>query len=154
MNYLCNSRTKSLKKDKSACSAVSGTKTVRSPRPSVSPKMCEKGCFRTYYLGFRRNMCGRCPFRTFPLLGHSRLDRESRQPLVPEPPVAKTSSCASYRNICPLAKWGMEQLGAYKGDFATRTSDLKRGAGTVWRSAEGRRLHAGFSGLARCREGA
>ena len=73
---------------------------------------------------------------------------------IAEPPVAKTASCALNCDICPLEKWGLEQLGAYKGDFATRTSDLKRSVGKVLRSAEGRRLHAGFGGLARCREGA
>jgi hypothetical protein len=53
-----------------------------------------------------------------------------------------------------VAKWGMVRLSAYKGDFATRTLALMRNTGKVFRVAEGRRLHAGFSGLARCREGA
>ena len=50
-------------------------------------------------------------------------DRES-----PESRVAKTASCELKRNICPLAKWGMEHLSAYKGDFATGPSELMRNA--------------------------
>ena len=72
------------------------------------------------------------PESRFPFL---RADPDSPKHMPPEPQVTKTASGESKRNICPLARWGMEHLSAYKGGFATRTSDLKRSAGKVLRAA-------------------
>jgi hypothetical protein len=63
--------------------------------------------------------------------------------LVTESSVAKTASGEQKRNICPLAKWGMEQLSAYKGDFATRTSGLKKKCRETRGRSVGRRRGAG-----------
>ena len=60
---------------------------------------------------------------------------ESPEPLNAEPMVAKTASGELKRNIYPLAKWGMEQLRAYKGDFATGTSGLMRKDGKIRRGS-------------------
>ena len=72
------------------------------------------------------------PESRFPFL---RADPDSPKHMPSEPQVTKTASGESKRNICPLARWGMEHLSAYKGGFATRTSDLKRSAGKVLRAA-------------------
>ena len=45
-------------------------------------------------------------------LPHSGLDPES-----PEPPVAKTASCASHRNICPIAEVGYVASGSAQCRF-------------------------------------
>ena len=58
------------------------------------------------------------------------------KPYVTETPVAKTASYALNCDICPLVKWGLEHLSAYKGDFATRTSGHMRNAGKIQRTGK------------------
>ena len=54
---------------------------------------------------------------------------------IAESSVAKKTFCAPKCSICPLVKWGMLRLRAYKGVFANLTSDFMRCAGKIRRGS-------------------